>query len=145
MDKLVRKLFGDNRIVMGSGNKFSGNCNLNISSNGGSIVVRDGVVTVNGVLVDTGDARNITLNITGDVGSIDGHIYSVTVNGMVRGNVCSKSGDITCDSIGCDAETSSGDIDVSGNVGGYVKTSGDVRVSGSVGGSINTVSGDIKK
>ena len=113
-------------------------------------VVGRSIVIVNGkVIVDgndqTPDAKEITINITGDVENLEvDYCKALTVTGNAV-DVKTTSADIeiggyVTGSVG----STSGDVDISGDVGGSVSTvSGDVRC-GSIAGSVKTVSGDIK-
>ena len=85
----------------------------------------------NRVMVDgkdvTPDAKDIRIEVTGNVGSICADsCHSISVSGSVSGDVATLSGDVKC-----------------GDVGGLVKTmSGDVKC-GSVQGGVKTTSGDV--
>ena len=100
-----------------NGMTFSGS-NVSISGNRVSI---DGVD-------QTPDSKNITITVTGDLESIKADaVEKITINGMVKGNVKTMSGDVECDNIGGDVETMSGDV-TAGAIAGKVKTmSGDIR------------------
>jgi hypothetical protein len=94
---------------------------MNISGN--NITIQNGVVTVDGVVVDTKGASNI--NISG-CNYLKTDVTSVVVYGDVSSVL-----------------TQSGDVDVRGDVTKVQTLSGDVIVSGSVSGDISTMSGDV--
>ena len=92
-----------------------------------SISINNGVITINGKRVDTGNEKQINITIEGDCGSIDADSCStIEVKGKVTYGVKTMSGDVKC-----------GDVD-----GGVNTMSGDVRAS-KISGSVNTMSGDI--
>lgn len=117
---------------------------MNISG-GKSITIINGKVMVDGKDVTPEDAKEIHIEVTGDVdtikvdactdikvsgntGKIETHQGSIDVGGDINGN----------------ASTSQGDIEVNGNVTGNVTTSqGDIDVRGSVGGNAKTTMGDV--
>lgn len=99
----------------------------------GTTIVGDNVVISNGKIIVNGkdytpDDKNITVSITGDLDILDvASCSSIKIIGNVN-----------------EVKTVSGDVEISGSVGGNVKTtSGDVKC-GDIGGSVTTVSGDIK-
>lgn len=105
------------------------NSTISGSFNGKSIsmTVKDGKVIVDGVDV-TPEGKTINIQIVGDVKdlSVDA-CDKLTVNGDVSS-----------------VKTQSGDIDITGNVSGDVKTmSGDIKCE-NIGGDVSTMSGDIK-
>lgn len=95
---------------------------------GKNVTVRSGRVIVDGKKVETGDAKQINIEIHGGVEHISADTCdSITVNGTA-GHVSTMSGDVRC-----------------GDVSGSVKTmSGDVHCA-SVAGKVSTMSGDIHK
>lgn len=95
---------------------------------GNSIIIKNGKVIVDGKEVLEENAPNISIEITGDVGSLRVDAANmIKVDGTVKG----------------DLNTMSGDVRVQGDVEGSIKTaSGDVYC-GHVTGSVNTMSGDI--
>lgn len=100
--------------------------NINGSSfSGSSVTVENDKVYIDGKLVDTGNAREVRVEIRGDVGSVKTVGGDVYATGEV-GSITTTSGDVKC-------------IDVKGNVS---TVSGDVDC-GKVSGRINTVSGDV--
>jgi DUF4097 and DUF4098 domain-containing protein YvlB len=94
---------------------------MNIS--GKSITIQNGVVTVDGVVVDMKGTSNITIN------QCD-YLKTDTMNVVVNGDVSALS-------------TQSGDVEVRGDVIRVQTLSGDVTVYGSVTGDISTMSGDV--
>jgi hypothetical protein len=102
--------------------------------NGATYISSGGSVTVvgNRVIIDgkdmTPDAKEIRIEVTGNVESLSvDACNTVHVNGSA-GDVSTQSGDVTC-----------------GDVKGSVSTmSGDIRC-GSVGGNAKTMSGDISR
>lgn len=101
--------------------------------NGVSYVGGKNVRIINGkVIIDgkdmTPDAKNITIQIEGDVSNLSVDICDKL---SVTGNVNELS-------------TVSGDVEIGGDVGGSIKTtSGDIKC-GNIAGNVKTVSGDIK-
>jgi len=94
---------------------------MNISGN--SITIQNGVVTVDGVVVDMKGASNIKID---QCDYLKTDVVSVVVHGNVSG-----------------LATQSGDVEVHGDVIRVQTMSGDVVVCGSVAGDISTKSGDI--
>lgn len=109
----------------------------------GNITVRNGRVTVNGQDVTPGDAKQITIEVKGDVPelTVDScHYIAIAGN---AGSVRSTSGDIRVENSAQSVQTVSGDVEC-GDVNGSVQTtSGDVEC-GAVAGNVHTLSGDIK-
>ena len=94
-----------------------------------SVSINNGVLTVEGKPVDTKDAKDIKIEINGDIKNLSADVVNSIV---VKGNA---------DTV----KTLSGDIDIEGNVDGNVNSmSGDIKVGGSVTGSVSTMSGDIR-
>jgi len=120
-----------------------------ISINGNTIVVSGGgsVKIVNGrVIVDgqdmTPDAKDIRIEIHGDVARLDVDVCTeVVVNGTV-GQLSTSSGDVKCGDVAGSVQTSSGDVRCKGVTGSVQSVSGDVQAS-HIAGSVRTVSGDI--
>lgn len=93
----------------------------------GSVVVSNGKVFVNGKDV-TPDAKEVNIEISGNVEKL--HVDACT-----KVSIKGDAGVVS---------TTSGDVEIGGNVSGSVQTvSGDVDC-GNIGGSVSTVSGDIK-
>lgn len=102
-----------------------------IVTNGGSISVIDGKVTIDGKDVDLGQFKEKVINIV-----VEGNVDSIT----------SSSADITVNGSTGAINTQSGDVKVKGDVAGSVSTmSGDVTVKGKVEGNVKTMSGDINR
>jgi hypothetical protein len=97
-----------------------------VTISGNAILVKHGSVFVDGKVVDTGDEKQIRIEVDGSIERLNADACdSITVAGSA-GSVSTMSGDVTC-----------------GNVEGSVSTmSGDVRCR-SIGGSVSTMSGDI--
>ncbi|VVE75886.1 hypothetical protein PCA31118_05085 [Pandoraea captiosa] len=95
---------------------------------GKDLNIRNGRVIVDGNEVDVGDAKQINIEIHGEVEHVDVDTCdSIVINGSA-GHVKTMSGDVRC-----------------GDVSGSVKTmSGDVHCT-SVAGNVSTMSGDIHK
>jgi len=99
----------------------------NMSYSGNNIVISKGKVIIDGVDV-TPDSKKINI-------VVDGNIDKLNVD--------------TCDTLQITGDvdtvsTMSGDVDITGNVTGSVKTmSGDVKCE-NIGGGVSTMSGDIK-
>ncbi len=108
---------------------------------GRSVTVVNGQVFVDDVDV-TPDAKNITIEITGDVENLNvDTCRQVTINGNAQ-TVETAAGDDRCHDVNGPVETISGDIKC-GNVQGNVKTvSGDVECD-NVGGNVSSKAGDI--
>ena len=100
-----------------------------ITQNTGNIVMTGDRILIDGKDVTPVDTKEITVNIEGNVESLDiAYAKSIEIKGNVH-----------------DVRSTSGNISVTGDVTGDVKsTSGDVRC-GNVSGSVKTVSGDIKQ
>lgn len=77
---------------------------------GQNVTITDGDVFIDGKKVNSKDAKVINITVHGDVGKIDTQSADVTVNGTVKGDVETMSGDVTAGKIEGDAETMSGDI-----------------------------------
>jgi hypothetical protein len=97
-----------------------------VTISGNAILVKHGSVFVDGKVVETGDAKQIRIEVDGSIERLNADACdSITVAGSA-GSVSTMSGDVTC-----------------GNVEGSISTmSGDVRCR-SIGGSVSTMSGDI--
>ena len=96
-----------------------------ITINGDISLESDNVIIVGGRRIECG-SRIAGINICGNVKTVQ-NLPNIVVNGNV-GNV----------------STTSGDIQVHGNVSGSVSAvSGDIDIQGSVAGSVSTVSGDV--
>lgn len=99
-----------------------------VSYSGGSVIVNNGTIIVDGKRVDVEDSPVINIVVEGDAGSISGDYAEITLKGQAES-----------------VNTASGDVTVYGDVRGNVSTmSGDVDVDGSIEGSVNTMSGNIR-
>jgi hypothetical protein len=105
------------------------NINGVVVTNARSMSIKNGVITVDGKEIDTKDAKQITIEVVGDLKDLNADVIErITVHGNV-------------DTV----KTMSGDIDVEGNVDGNVNSmSGDIKVGGTVSGNVSTMSGDIR-
>ena len=103
---------------------------VTIITNGkGNVVVKNGKVYVDDILQDTNNMKEINISIEGDVKNLEVDVCN-------KVSVCGNIGSIS---------TSSGDVEVSGDVSYGIKcSSGDVEVEGCVNGDIQTSSGDVK-
>lgn len=93
----------------------------------GTVRVRNGVLTIDGVNIDLPDTKIINVEVHGDIGAVEASTGDVKVAG--------NSGSIT---------TTTGGVTVGGGVTGDIRTTtGDVKC-GTVGGSVKTTTGDIR-
>jgi hypothetical protein len=113
-----------------------------------SLVQTDGDVYIDGVKLNVDEESDskrpptIEIIVQGDPESVEGNKVSVT--GDVKGNVRSSTGSVVVNGVVGSVTTSTGDVEVKGNVmGGVTTSSGDVRISGSVSGSVRSSAGDI--
>lgn len=98
---------------------------------GRNLTVNGNKVYIDGKLAGTENMKEINIVVEGDIENIKVDACDkVTVNGTVKKNV----------------ETQSGNIDINqGSVEGSVSSmSGNIDIGGSVGGSVKTMSGNIK-
>ena len=95
---------------------------------GKSITITNGNVIIDGKSIEI-EEKEINISVTGDINDL----RVTSCNSLeIKGNVKT-------------IETTSGDINIEGDVSGNVKTvSGDVRC-GNITGDVKTVSGDIKR
>jgi len=106
--------------------KINGNMVSGMVVNG-DLCISNGRVTVNGKQIYAGEEKNITIEIVGDVKSLEVDVCNTL-------NITGNAGAI---------KTVSGDVRCGGDVAGSVSTvSGDVRCS-KIAGSVSTVSGDV--
>lgn len=112
---------------------------------GKSIVIRNGRVLIDGIDV-TPDKKIITIEVRGDIDSLNAGSANVTVYGNVLSHLQTGSGDVTITgSVAKDVKTSSGDVSVGDSITGNVSTSsGDITVK-EIKGSVSTRSGDVSK
>jgi hypothetical protein len=116
------------------------------SYQGTNLVIHNGRVLVDGVDRTPGDQKTVTIQITGDVASLDvGACQEVKITGNA-GAVRTASGDVQVGgSVGAGVATASGDVLVKGDIAGDVATaSGDV-VARTIRGKVATVSGDVNR
>lgn len=108
---------------------------------GRNISIKNGKVIVDGNDV-TPESKNITIEVTGNVETLDvGSANTIKISGDCA-NVESQSGDIICGNVSGDVRSTSGDIDCE-NVRGDTSTiSGDISCH-TIEGNAKTVSGDI--
>ena len=113
---------------------------------GKSISITDGKVIIDGKRVDTGNAKEIKIEVHGDIEVLDVDICDyVTVDGNV-GDVKLSQGDITIKGSAMDSVTNSqGDITIGGDLNGDAKNSmGNIKAGGNIYGKPKTSMGDIK-
>lgn len=112
---------------------------------GRSISISGNKIMVDGkdIIGDHRDSKVITINVTGDLDSLDvDYCDKIEINGNVS-KARTGSGDINCGNITNGAQTGSGDIECE-SISGDVQTgSGDVKAT-TITGSVRTGSGDIK-
>lgn len=109
---------------------------------GKSVSIVNGKVYINGSSVEV-DGKEINIQVNGNIDYLSVDACSkITVNDV--NSLQTSSGDIEVrGNVNGDINTTSGDVEC-GNVKGYIKTtSGDVSC-GTVGGNISTISGDVK-
>lgn len=117
------------------------------SYNGDSIRIRNNVIEINGVVVnDYENSKTINITVDGDVEKLDVDVCTtVDIKGNV-GSLNTSSGSVNVvGNVTNGATTVSGRIKISGDQTGSIKTvSGDVEC-GNVSGDIKTVSGDVTR
>jgi len=147
----------------------NGDGTVTISARGKTVVLRrsyqmieqrDGEIFLDGVKVeldkepegDDGETTepkrqkrtlNVTIEIAGNVGSVQGGQISVT--GNVTGDVHASSAPVKVGGVVGSVNTASGDVTVQGRAHDINTASGDVTVNGPVTGSICTASGNISR
>lgn len=115
-----------------------------------SISTVNGKVYIDGKAVDTGDTKEIKIEVTGNVNSIEadyaqeisvtGDVTTirsgsgdVNVQSAVLGNIQSGSGDIECTHVNGSVQTGSGNVHAH-NVGGEIRTgSGNIKYNQKIG------------
>jgi hypothetical protein len=110
-----------------------------------SIVIVNGKVIVDGLDVTPENEKQITIEVTGDIASIEADVCEkITVTGNA-GGVKTSQGDINVGgNVNGDVKTSQGNIDIEGSVTGDVKTSqGNIKVKGTVSGKASTSMGNV--
>jgi hypothetical protein len=113
------------------------------TSRSGSISVSNGRVIIDGKDV-TPDAKQITIEVNGDIHSISADICTkIAVTGSA-GSVRTQSGDVECGPITGSVNTMSGAVR-SGPIAGSASTmSGDITSSGRIHGGTETLSGRVR-
>ena len=94
--------------------------------NGRNIVIENGKVIIDGRLIDTGDAKEISIQIAGDVASLSVDACKTLKIDGSAGSVRTASGNVHCGDVHGDVHTMSGDVHC-----------------GAVQGAVSTMSGDI--
>lgn len=119
--------------------------NINQVGNGGSIVISNGQVTINGIVQELGDSKTINITIEGDCDKIEcDNCNTINVKGKINSYVNTKNGSINCSDIGGNAETKNGDIEC-GHVDGDVNNkNGDIEC-GDIGGKATSKNGIVEK
>lgn len=126
---VVNTIMGSNKTQI-TGNQ-SGTCTINGKTfKGNNISIIDGVIYIDGKIVDKSNARlntTIIVKITGNVDSISTESGDVEVTGHA-GKISTGSGNVSTGNCAGAIYTGSGDVDINGQVYGSVKTvSGDIR------------------
>jgi uncharacterized protein (DUF342 family) len=117
-----------------------------ITYKGDSIVISNGKVKIDGKRVDTGDAKEIKIEVHGDIDLLDVDVCEyVTVEGNV-GDIKVSQGDITVNGNVMDNVTNSqGDITIAGDLNGDAKNSmGNIKAGKNIYGKPKTSMGSIK-
>ena len=126
---VINTVIGSNKTQI-TGNQ-SGTCTINGKTyKGNNISIIDGVIYIDGKIVDKSNASintTIIVKITGNVDSISTDSGDVEVTGHA-GKISTGSGDVSTGNCAGAISTGSGDVDINGQVYGSVKTgSGDIR------------------
>lgn len=129
LNTVVNTVIGSNKTQI-TGNQ-SGTCTINGKTyKGNNISIIDGVIYIDGKIVDKSNASlntTIIVKITGNVDSISTGSGDVEVTGHA-GKISTGSGDVSTGNCAGAISTGSGDVDINGQVYGSVKTvSGDIR------------------
>ena len=108
-------------------NMRSGSISINGKAyKGNNVQISNGKVVIDGIEQSQVLEHKITVNVVGDVESIDAGSGDVVVSGNV-GSLRTGSGDVKCGSVSGNVQTGSGDVDC-GKVAGSVRTgSGDIN------------------
>ena len=117
-----------------------------IKYSGSKINITNGKVIIDGKRVDTGDAKEIKIEVHGDIDVLDVDVCEyVTVDGNV-GDVKVSQGDITIKGSAMDKVTNSqGNINIGGDLNGDAKNSmGNIKADGNIYGKPKTSMGSIK-
>lgn len=101
---------------------------VSISTKGKSIGISNGRVKVDGkdVTPDTSDAKEITINVVGDVGQISSDVADINVEGSA-GSIQSHNGEITCGNVKGNVSSHNGDIKCGSVAGNATTYNGDIR------------------
>ena len=123
---VVNTVMGSNKTQI-TGNQ-SGTCTINGKTyKGNNISIIDGVIYIDGKIVDKSNASintTIIVKITGNVDSISTDSGDVEVTGHA-GKISTGSGDVSTGNCAGAISTGSGDVDINGQVYGSVKTGSD--------------------
>ena len=117
-----------------------------IKYTGDNIVVSNGKITIDGKRVDTDDAKEIKIEVHGDIDVLDVDVCEyVTVEGNV-GDVKVSQGNVTINGNAMDKVTNSqGNITIAGDLNGDAKNSmGDIKAGKNIYGKPKTSMGSIK-
>ena len=117
-----------------------------IRYNGNKIQITNGKVIIDGKKIDTGDAKEIKIEVHGDIDLLDVDVCNyVTVDGNV-GDVNVSQGDVTIKGSAMDKVTNhQGNINIGGDLNGDAKNSmGNIKANGNIYGKPKTSMGDIK-
>jgi len=108
-----------------------------------NISIKNSKIVINGKDV-TPNEKQISIVVTGNITTLDVEsCETIKITGDVT-TVKTMSGNVNCGNVKDNAKTMSGDIMVTGNVGGNAEsTSGDINC-GNITGNVKTMSGDIK-
>jgi glutamate synthase domain-containing protein 3 len=93
---------------------------------GNNISISNGKVVVNGVVQEQTLSYNITVNVIGDVETLDTISGDVYIQGNV-GNLKTTSGDVQCKDVAANVQTVSGDVRASKITGNVKTVSGDIN------------------
>lgn len=117
------------------------------SITGGSIVIRNGRIIVDGKDYTPGDEKQINIAVTGDITSIEADVCEkITITGNAGSVRTSQGGIDVGGNVTGDVKTSQGSIDIGGSVSGSAKTSqGNIKVKGTVSGPATTSMGSVTR
>jgi hypothetical protein len=133
MQKIFNNLIGSQVNINGS--RYSGK----------NVRIENGKVYVDGNLVEGGkDDKVINILIEGNVDRLDvDYCNNIVVDGDVN-NLESVSGSVKVNTVKGDINTTSGKVEIAGNVEGDVETVSGKVVGQIFNGKVKTLSGDIK-
>lgn len=112
---------------------------------GNNITIKNGKVIIDGKPIDTGDAKEIKIEVQGDIETLDVDMCNtIQITGSV-GNLNNGSGDVSVGQHVIGGVTcGSGNVDVDGDISGEIKTgSGNVKAI-NIFGNVKTGSGNVK-